>query len=345
MSTINTRTPYANEIPLLQEIWKSGFGDNPDIKLFFDHYYSPELCVVACVNDSPAGAGYLIPLGDFVCGDKRIPCAYIYSIAVLTEYRGVGLGNAVVRGLLDRGYTAGYPLIVLCPADDTLFEYYAARTELREWFYISETIKQNSDNEQSPVSSLPASVSPLPGSASTLLTSVAPHLTSAVLSSPDTAPVDFSDAYAFKSSLSYSGTCLSEITAEDYWALRVRLLAGTPRIEHDLRAIEYQQLLCRFYGGGLFKIELNGQECCATVEIEPNNRIAIKELLAPDEQISGVLSALCARFPSSKYTIRTPIQSITKKTSIRSFAMVAASNADFPVCDFSTPPWFGPAFD
>ena len=331
MKNINTRAPYVNEIPVLQKIWKSGFGYNPDIRLFFDHYYTPELCVVACVNDSPAGAGYLIPLGDFVCGDKRIPCAYIYSIAVLADYRGLGLGNAVVRELLDRGHTAGYPLVVLCPADDTLFEYYAARTELKEWFYICETIKQIPDNEPSSVSSLQASASPLPASA--------------VSSSPAAVPEDFSDAYTFTSSLTNSDTCLSEITAEDYAALRARLLTGTPHIEHDLRAIEYQQLLCGFYGGGLFRIELDGKECCAAVEAESNNRIAIKELLAPDEQINGVLSALFTRFPSSIYTVRTPVQNITKKTGVRRFAMIAAANADFLACGFSSSPWFGPAFD
>ena len=295
MNTINTRAPYANEIPMLQKIWKSGFGDNPDIELFFDHYYSPELCVVACANDYPAGAGYLIPLGDFVCDDKRIPCAYIYSIAVLAEYRGLGLGNAVVRELIDRGHTAGYPLVVLSPADDTLFEYYAARTKLKEWFYINEAITQNPDNESS--------------------------------------------------SSAASDTRLSEITAEDYAALRARLLNGTPHIEHGPRALEYQQLLCNCYGGGLFKIELNGKECCAAVEIESNKQIALKELLAPDELLSGALSALRTRFPSSKYTVRVPIQSMTNKTSIRRFAMVAATNADFLACDFATSPWFGPAFD
>ena len=345
MNTIITRAPYVNEIPMLQKIWRSGFGDNLDIKLFFDYYYSPELCVVACVNDSPAGAGYLIPLGDFVCDDKRIPCAYIYSIAVLTEYRGFGLGNAVVRELLDRGHTAGYPLIVLCPADDTLFEYYAARTELKEWFYICETIKQNPDNEPSSVSSLPTSASPLPTSFAPHQTSASPLPTSARLSSHAAAPEDSSAAHTFTSSLSYSDPRLSEITAEDYAALRAYLLNGTPHIEHDLRAIKYQQLLCKFYGGGLFKIELNGKECCATVEIESNNRIAIKELLAPDEQVSEALCALCTRFPSSKYTVRAPVQNITKKTSIRRFAMVAATNTDFLACGFSASPWFGPAFD
>ena len=136
---ITTRNPNKNEITALQQIWETVFGSD-DAPLFFSHCFSAELCVVASHASAPIAAGYLLPAGCYMpgSGNKSIPASMIYGVATLPEYRGRGLGTTVVRSLISLSYELGYPAVALCPAEDSLFEYYSARTSLRDWFYIRE---------------------------------------------------------------------------------------------------------------------------------------------------------------------------------------------------------------
>ena len=306
MSSIVTRPPEIEEIPILQDIWKSGFGEDPDMSLFFDHYFSPKLCVVACLDTAPVGAGYLIPIGDLVYAARRFPCSYIYAVAVMAECRGLGLGTAVVQGLIESGRASGYPLIALCPAEDTLFEYYSERTGLSEWFYTRE-----------------------------IKTTAPDHYNTSVY--------------------------LSEISVAEYSDIRERLLSRTPHIEHNLRAIEYQRLLCQSHGGGLYSVKIGGDIFCATVDIQENRQVLIKELLAPVGMYNAVFFALTTLFPATSYLIRTPVKNIDNKDN-RRFGMLAIphgfsfdndTNSLPPVpsqlnhCSecLDPTPWFGLAFD
>ena len=336
MSNTKIRLPSKNEIPVLKQIWISGFGDDPCISIFFDHFFSPELCIAAYVNNSPVGAGYLIPLGDLVYGNQRSPCAYIYAVAVLENHRGLGFGRIIVNELINMGYNAGYPSIALCPANDTLFEYYSAHTKLQEWFYFHETTLLN-----------------------TILTSSSQYQTRfSSTSSPS-----LSSCLSF-STYSSSYARLSEIAAEDYVELRSRFLTKTPHIEHNLRAIEYQQLMCSCYGGGLFRIELGGEEYCAVIELHENMQTVIKELLAPVEVHSSILAAISAYYPSLTITARTPLLNSEEKSGRQRFGMLTvldefssqAKISHSPPAimsamynnssnSISPAPWFGLAFD
>jgi len=109
-----------------------------DVGFFFDFYYESAQCIVATVDDEPVAAGYLLPAGNLVCGVNTIPCAMVYGVATLPEARSRGFGSAVVSRLISSGFESGFPTIVLCPSEDSLFEYYSARTAFRDWFYISE---------------------------------------------------------------------------------------------------------------------------------------------------------------------------------------------------------------
>jgi len=285
---IVTRRPRIEEISALRHIWKTVFCSDDD-EIFFRFYYNRDMCVVAVREDVPVAAGYLLPVGNILCGEQHIPCAMIYAVATLPEYRRHGYGSEAVRALISASRDAGYPAVVLCPSDDDLFDYYSENTELREWFYT---------NERS-------------------------------------------------CGISQTGTGfaeLSRITSEEYRVLRNSLLAGSTYIESDRRALEYQNLLCEYYGGGLYQIHSNGGVSCAVVEKSPDGVILIKELLTPSDCESEVVSAIAAAYPAPGYKIMSPVMSDSAVS--RRFGMLAVT--DELKKEFVTEnafPWYGLAFD
>jgi len=296
MSRIVTRIPRTGEIPLLQNIWSTVFG-NVGIKSFFRHFSDLEFCIIAEIEGSPAAMGYLVDAGDIICNTEVFRCAMIYSVATLPEYRGRGLGTAVVNRLLNLACEHGYSAVALCPSDDELFDYYGARTQFRDWFYVNEQV-----------------------------------LTEA----------------SFRSDANMGDTTqLMEISTSEYKDLRERLLEGVIYIKQDLNALEYQSVLCRELGGGLFKFG----EACATIERQPSGSIWIKELLTPDlkhtdiisdPNISDFILSVIHMFPSHEHILRCPSQS----GMWRRFGMLASSGElidSFTASDFT--PWYGLAFD
>jgi len=128
--------------------------------------------------------------------------------------------------------------------------------------------------------------------------------------------------------------------------LRNTLLEGIPHIQMNERDIEYQNLICRRFGGGLLRIELTTGICCAVVELAPEF-VIVKELLAPDGLEEAALSAIAATYPSAEYIVRTPVKNRNHaNANIRRFGMLAAPDSliDFEKCNPSLP-WYGLAFD
>ena len=125
----------------LQFIWKSVFGDSDkEVETFFDTLFDPNLAIVANVDSGVIASGYIIPAGTYLCSGHSFKCGMIYAVGTLPEFRGHGYASEVTRALIATGYNAGYEVIVLCPSDDSLFEFYSTRSELREWFFIHERI-------------------------------------------------------------------------------------------------------------------------------------------------------------------------------------------------------------
>jgi len=132
------RHPRSEDIPVLKSIWKSVFEED-DYEVFFQHYFDPEFCFVADGDgDRPAASGYLFPAGRLISDNTSVPCAMIYAVATLPEYRSRGFATAVVTALITTGRAAGFHAIALCPAEDSLFEYYSARTKLQDTFFNME---------------------------------------------------------------------------------------------------------------------------------------------------------------------------------------------------------------
>ena len=136
----------------LRRIWKTVFGDSDElIKTFFDSYFAEYSVFLAESESRPVAAGHIIHVGNLALGTERLLCGMIYSVATLPDFRGRGLGTAIVRDLLSLGFPENlYEAIVLCPSSDNLFEYYSSRTDLIDWFYVAQThyssIPISSDN-------------------------------------------------------------------------------------------------------------------------------------------------------------------------------------------------------
>ena len=294
MSTL-TRRPNHDDIPALRLIWKTAFGDG-DLDGFFNHYYARDHCIVAVTNDTPVSAGYLLPAGSYLdCDGPGVPCAMIYGVATLPGFRGQGFGAAVVRGLIAEGHDSGYAAITLCPAEDSLFNYYSARTDLRDWFYIHER-----RHSYDPASNINAGLIP--------------------------------------------------VAAGEYDSLRSNFLAGVPHIAPDIRALTYQALLCRQYGGGFYSIDTKNGAACAVVERQSPDVVWIKELLSPAECENDALAAIMSSYPAKEYIVRTPARSSPHSgqgsgnidPSVRRFGMISTAST---LHSQSAPPWLGLAFD
>ena len=284
---IITRNPRIDETSALRRIWRVAFGDG-DESAFFSYCYKPEMCLVAELNGMPVSAGYLLPAGRLKHDGQSLKCAMLYGVASLPECRGRGFGTAVVRDLGAMGRGAGFDAVVLCPADDSLFEYYSDRTAFRDWFYVRERrLKVPSGRKR---------------------------------------------------------VNLTEITAQEYSFLREKFLVGITHIEMDLDALSYQCLLCSKSGGGLFKADISGKTACAVVEKQPDGKVLIKELLAPDGYEDRVIAAIAAEFPAEEYIIRSPACSFERD--YRRFGMLVAFTFSMDCKEQSrTLPWYGLAFD
>ena len=137
---------------------------------------------------------------------------------------------------------------------------------------------------------------------------------------------------------------LSRISAEEYRTLRNTLLAGKPHIGSDRRAVEYQDLLCREFGGGLYRADSPDGVSCAVVERAPDGVIFVKELLTPSAGENGIISAVSAAYPAPGYIVRSPVRSRT--AACKRFGMLAIPEEFNEIFKKERNiPWYGLAFD
>ena len=285
---IETRRPRNEDESALRHIWKAVFGSS-DEDIFFGFYFDRSMCITTACGGTPVSSGFLIPAGNMLSGELAVPCAMIYAVATLPEYRRHGYGSETVRALISAGWDAGFPAVVLCPSSDDLFDYYSENTKLRDWFFANE------------------------------LSCGLPRIDAGLAG-------------------------LSRITSEEYRVLRNSLLAGRPYIESDRRALEYQNLLCEHYGGGLYKVCSSGGVSCAVVENAPDGVVIVKELLTSAACETEVLSAIADAYPAYSYKIMSPVQS--HSSAARRFGMLAITEElERKFNKESVSPWYGLAFD
>jgi len=141
--SIEFRIAKNDDISSLHEVWKKVFASTDEM-LFFEYYYPKGRCIIAQSDGVVVSMGVLLPCGNYLHNKNTYPCAMIYALATLQEYRERGLGSAIVRKLLELGRSAGYPVTILCPSGDSVFQYYLNNTEFAECFCINEIILPDS---------------------------------------------------------------------------------------------------------------------------------------------------------------------------------------------------------
>lgn len=127
------------------------------------------------------------------------------------------------------------------------------------------------------------------------------------------------------------------VTVRGYAALREELLHGREHIDFDLRALEYQELLCKRSGGGLYYVVSDGVRCCAAVEVE-GDRANIRELLVPSGSVYNAAALVSRAVGCPRFSYRTPPRQGDADTP---FAMLHTDSVRSP----SGLAWFGFAFD
>jgi len=136
------RQSKPEDLPCLHNIWQEVFS-SPDEDLFFDYFYKADNCIVAETGDVVCAMGFILPVGHFVYENTSYPCAMIYALATSHKFRKNGIASTIVSELVSQGRKAGYPITILCPSPDEVFQYYSSKTEFRESFYINEKVFSN----------------------------------------------------------------------------------------------------------------------------------------------------------------------------------------------------------
>lgn len=123
---MNTKPPYSitspseNHIEGLQKLWAEAFGDADDfIRLFFDTTHSPDRCLVAFLGDEVLGALYW-----FDCEYQGQKLAYLYGVATVKKYRGMGVCHSLMAEYHSHLSALGYAGGILVPENRILFSFY-----------------------------------------------------------------------------------------------------------------------------------------------------------------------------------------------------------------------------
>lgn len=134
------RLSNADDEKSLKAIWKTVFHEtDAEIDSFFQHYFGPGTAALISIDEKPVSMAHILPIGALDLGNgEKISCSYIYAVATLPEYRGLGFGVKVTKVALEVCQHAGHAANVICPAEDSLFGYYQERVGYQESFFIEE---------------------------------------------------------------------------------------------------------------------------------------------------------------------------------------------------------------
>lgn len=114
-------SPTSAQISALRLLWKEAFGDTDEfLDLFFDVAFSPDRALCAMEGEALAAMLYWF---DCTLESKRV--AYVYAVATARNFRGRGVGSALMRELHGRLQKSGYAGAILVPSEASLFDFYA----------------------------------------------------------------------------------------------------------------------------------------------------------------------------------------------------------------------------
>ncbi|MBE6949825.1 MAG: GNAT family N-acetyltransferase [Ruminococcaceae bacterium] len=116
--TIELRPPRPGEEAQLRALFTEAFGDADFTDLFFRTGFSPDRCLVAADGDILAAQHWF----DGTLDGKK--AAYLYGIAAFQKHRGKGFGSQLVQEGVEYLKRMGFEVILLVPAEVSLFGYY-----------------------------------------------------------------------------------------------------------------------------------------------------------------------------------------------------------------------------
>ena len=130
--------------------------------------------------------------------------------------------------------------------------------------------------------------------------------------------------------------------AASYGRLRELLLDKKPHVRYSRELLDWQEQSCRFFGGGMYLLNLDGQVGCAVVEAQ-DGFTDIKELLLPEGDIEAAAALIMSVYPAERLRLRTPV--FWKKPGIgedREYVVAIPKNeGEMP----SPEAWWGLVFD
>ncbi|MEG1779325.1 MAG: GNAT family N-acetyltransferase, partial [Oscillospiraceae bacterium] len=108
-------------------LWQEAFGDTKEyIEMFLNQKANNDNILLYKKDNVVISMLFILPCR-LVQGEVSYPCAYLYCLATLKEYRGNGISTKLLdfadKLLIKRGYAAA----VLVPANELLFMFYNKR--------------------------------------------------------------------------------------------------------------------------------------------------------------------------------------------------------------------------
>jgi len=134
----------------LAAVWREVFGDGDEyIGNFFRYMYEDGRAACIEENGVIAAMAFSLDIGKLrIPGMDDVPCSYVYAVATRPEYRSRGFGAKVT----DAAAEIGGGVSALCPAELSLFGFYAEKTCYSRFFKVSELRVDASEINPSTVS-------------------------------------------------------------------------------------------------------------------------------------------------------------------------------------------------
>lgn len=119
------RTASKADLPQILSVWKTVFGDSEAyIRFFLSQRCTLGNVLVCTVRGRIVSQLFLLP-ARLKAGSKTFSVCYLFAAATLPEYRGCGYMGDLLRAAQQKCMAQSTDGIVLLPAGDGLYDYYA----------------------------------------------------------------------------------------------------------------------------------------------------------------------------------------------------------------------------
>lgn len=321
------RIAQREDLPQLKHIWKLCFGDEDShIDFYFANRNWTEENAVLLSDGEIVSMLSMIPVEVVRSGGERFGASMLYAIATHPEYQKQGIAGRLMdfagQYLLDKGVGA----TMLVPAGEELFRFYEHKgyqTEyrLREAVLSRaelEKMRGREARQESRGNVMAASIGKAPKVGSEPL-------------------------------------CLIPAEPAAYNEVRRRLLKGHTYVDYRDEEIAFQKKECQLYQADIYLIKNKDDVSaaddkdalgCAVIERISEEKIAVKELLVPEQYVRAAAKSIADMMQAETYIFRTPSLSGNElEGSVRPFGMLRFQEASGRCCMTGMDAYLGIAYD